>query len=217
MTLSAITKNKEWNTKIVSTEQGELTQAVLQEFDELWQDEHTLVFEDFIDTYCQEYLKERMIHKQKEQAVSESVVKLENYRLKPNKMQVAFVKKVMEMKAKQIDRALLLSSTGTGKSLASAFMLREMGTRRALFIVHREQIAKQTLKSYKRVWGSSRTYGLLSGNSREFGAEFLFATMQMMSKEETMSHYAPEDFEVIILDEYDIIGQVRRRPILKAS
>ena len=215
MTLSAITRNKEWNTKIVSTEQGELTQAVLQEFDELWQDEHSLAFEDFIDSYRQEYLNEKIIRKQKQQAVSEQVVELENYRLKPNKMQVAFVKNVMEMRAQHIDRALLLSSTGTGKSLASAFMLREMGTRRALFIVHREQIAKQTLKSYKRVFGSSRTYGLLSGNSRELGAEFLFATMQMMSKEEIRSHYSPEDFDVIILDECHHVGAESYQKIMR--
>ena len=215
MTLSAITKNKEWNTKIVSTEQGELTQAVLQEFDELWQDGHSLAFEDFIDIYSQEYLNEKMIRKQKQQAVSEQVVEFENYRLKPNKMQVAFVKNVMEMRAQHIDRALLLSSTGTGKSLASAFMLREMGTRRALFIVHREQIAKQTLKSYKRVFGSSRTYGLLSGNSRELGAEFLFATMQMMSKEEIRSHYSPEDFDVIILDECHHVGAESYQKIMQ--
>ena len=215
MTLSAITRNKEWNTKIVSTEQGELTQAVLQEFDELWQDEHSLAFEDFIDSYRQEYLNEKIIRKQKQQAVSEQVVELENYRLNPNKMQVAFVKNVMEMRAQHIDRALLLSSTGTGKSLASAFMLREMGTRRALFIVHREQIAKQTLKSYKRVFGSSRTYGLLSGNSRELGAEFLFATMQMMSKEEIRSHYSPEDFDVIILDECHHVGAESYQKIMQ--
>ena len=156
-----------------------------------------------------------MIRKQKQQAVSEQVVELENYRLKPNKMQVAFVKNVMEMRAQHIDRALLLSSTGTGKSLASAFMLREMGTRRALFIVHREQIAKQTLKSYKRVFGSSRTYGLLSGNSRELGAEFLFATMQMMSKEEIRSHYSPEDFDVIILDECHHVGAESYQKIMQ--
>lgn len=215
MTLSAITKNKEWNTKIVSTEQGELTQAVLQEFDELWQDEHSLDFEDFIDSYRQEYLNEKMIRKQKQQAVSEQVIELENYRLRPNKMQVAFVKNVMEMRAQHIDRALLLSSTGTGKSLASAFMLREMGTRRALFIVHREQIAKQTLKSYKRVFGSSRTYGLLSGNSRELGAEFLFATMQMMSKEDILSHYSPGDFDVIILDECHHAGAESYQKIMR--
>lgn len=215
VTLSAITKNKEWNTKIVSTEQGELTQAVLQEFDELWRDKHTLAFEDFIDSYRQEYLNEKMIRKQKQQAVSEQVVELENYLLKPNKMQIAFVKNVMEMRAQHIDRALLLSSTGTGKSLASAFMLREMGTKRALFVVHREQIAKQTVKSYKRVFGSSRTYGLLSGNSRELEADFLFATMLMLSKEEILSHYIPEEFDVIILDECHHAGAESYQKIMR--
>lgn len=215
MTLSAITKNKEWNTKIVSTEQGELTQAVLQEFDELWNDEHTLAFEDFIDSYRQEYLNEKMIRKQRRQAISESVVKLEDYQLKPNKMQIAFVQSVMEMREKQIDRALLLSSTGTGKSLASAFMLREMKAKKALFIVHREQIAKQTLKSFKRVFGTSKTYGLLSGNSREFEAEFLFATMQMMSKDEILSQYTPGEFDVIILDECHHAGAESYQKIMR--
>lgn len=215
MTLSAITKNKEWNTKIVSTEQGELTQAVLQEFDELWKDEHTLAFKDFIDFYRQEYLNEKMIRMQRRQAISESVVKLEDYQLKPNKMQIAFVQSVMEMREKQIDRALLLSSTGTGKSLASAFMLREMKAKKALFIVHREQIAKQTLKSFKRVFGTSKTYGLLSGNRREFGAEFLFATMQMMSKDEILSYYTPEEFDVIILDECHHVGAESYQKIMR--
>ena len=215
MTLSAITKNKEWNTKIVSTEQGELTQAVLQEFDELWNNEHTLAFKDFIDSYRQEYLNEKMIRKQRRQAISESVVKLEDYQLKPNKMQIAFVQSVMEMRNKQIDRALLLSSTGTGKSLASAFMLREMKAKKALFIVHREQIAKQTLKSFKRVFGTSKIYGLLSGNSREFGAEFLFATMQMMSKDEILSYYTPEEFDVIILDECHHAGAESYQKIMR--
>ena len=90
-----------------------------------------------------------------------------------------------------------------------------MGTRRALFIVHREQIAKQTLKSYKRVFGSSRTYGLLSGNSRELGAEFLFATMQMMSKEDILSHYSPEDFDVIMLDECHHAGAESYQKIMR--
>ena len=36
MTSSAITKNREWNTKIVSTEQGEVAQEILNEFKNLW-------------------------------------------------------------------------------------------------------------------------------------------------------------------------------------
>ena len=82
-----------------------------------------------------------------------------------------------------------LTFQGTGKSYASAFALREMKAKKALFIVHREQIAKQTIKSYKRVFGNSKTFGLLSGNSKEINADYMFSTMQMMAKPEIYEQY----------------------------
>ena len=41
MTLNAITKNREWNTKIISTKEGEIAQNILTEFQALWNDEKT--------------------------------------------------------------------------------------------------------------------------------------------------------------------------------
>ena len=201
MTLNAITKNREWNTKIVSTDQGEAAKEVLTEFNELWHDKQSLCYTEFIEQYRQQYQKEKLIEKQKKQAVQEEVVDIERYTLKPNKMQVAFVDNIVKMCQKGIDRALLLSSTGTGKTLASAFALREMNPRKALFVVHREQIAKQAIKSYKRIFGKSKSYGLLSGTSKQMDKEFLFATMQMMAKPEIYTQYAKDEFDVIILDE----------------
>lgn len=55
--------------------------------------------------------------------------------------------------------------------------------RRALFVVHREQIAKQAMESYRRVFGEVKTFGLLSGNEKNYDSDFLFSTMQMMCKE----------------------------------
>ena len=73
---------------------------------------------------------------------------------------------------------------GTGKTYASAFGLRDaMGdsenvsknnnakSNRILFIVRREQIAKQAMKSNKNVFGRSKTCGLLSGNSKDTDAD----------------------------------------------
>ena len=217
MTLKAVTKNREWNTKLVSAGQGEITQQILSEFDELWKDTQSLPYTEFIEKYRQVYQKEKLIRKQKKQALQEDIVDLAQYTLEPNKMQVAFVENLMKMLRKNMDRALLLSSTGTGKTLASAFALREMNPKRALFLVHREQIAKQAMKSYRLVFGSSRSYGLLSGTSKDMDQEFLFATMQMMSKPDIYMQFSKDAFDVIVLDEYDIIGQVRRRSILKAS
>ena len=215
MTLSAITKNKEWNTKIVSTEQGEMAQHILVEFDELWESSQSEDYVDFIEDYRQKYHENKLIQKQKKQAAQDKVVEFERYTLKPNKMQTAFVENVMRLRKKGIDRALLLSSTGTGKTLASAFALREMQPKRALFLVHREQIAKQSIKSYQRVFGSSRKYGLLSGTSKEMNAEFLFATMQMMSKPEIYTQYTKDAFDVIVLDECHHAGAESYQRILK--
>ena len=201
MTLNAVTRNREWNTKLVSARQGEITQQILSEFDELWRDKQSLPYAEIIGKYRQAYQKEKLIRKQKKQALQEDVVDLAQYTLEPNKMQVAFVENLMKMRCENVDRALLLSSTGTGKTLASAFALREMNPRRALILVHREQIAKQAIRSYKLVFGSSRSYGLLSGTSKDKDQDFLFATMQMMAKPDIYTQFSKDEFDVIILDE----------------
>ncbi len=201
MTMNAVTKNREWNTKIVSTGSGEFTQQLLEEFEELWSDKKAQPFEVFIEQYRSDFLKAKMIREQRKQAVSEQVVDFDSYRLEPNKMQVAFVKNLLEMSAENINRALLISATGTGKTFASAFAVREMKPERVLFVVHREQIAKQTIESYKRVFGSSHTYGLISGSSHETDADFIFSTMQMMRKPEIHNLFRKDEFNFIILDE----------------
>jgi len=203
MTLSALTCNKEWNTKLVSTEQGEYAENVLLEFDDLWNSDFTVAYDDFINQYREEY---RITKEQKRIAKEHQVVELEQYKLRPNLMQLEFIKSLKSLRENGAERALLISATGTGKTYASAFALREENPRKALFIVHREQIAKQALKSYKKVFGKTKRFGLLSGNQKEYNADYLFATMQMMSKKNIMEQFAPDAFDTIIIDEVHRAG-----------
>lgn len=48
MTKSALTTNKEWNTKIISTEQGEVAGEIIKEFDDLWHSSYALEFDTFM-------------------------------------------------------------------------------------------------------------------------------------------------------------------------
>ena len=201
MTLSAVTRNREWNTKIVSTEQGEIAQDILCEFEELWNSPNTQAYSDFIEEYRLKYLKEKMIRRQRKAAIQEQIIELGRCKLVPNKMQVAFVQNILKLRLKNVQKALLTSSTGTGKTLASAFAMREIHPERILFVVHREQIAKQALNSYRKVFGAEKTYGLLSGNHKDMMADFIFATMQMMAKTEIHTQFEKDTFDVIILDE----------------
>lgn len=72
--------------------------------------------------------------------------------------------------------------------------------------MHREQIAKQALQSYKNVFKNTKTFGLLSGNSKDTDVDYLFATMQTMSKKEVYSIFDPDTFDTIIIDEAHRIG-----------
>ena len=58
-------------------------------------------------------------------------------------MQVEFIKNLHGLVEDGARRALLISATGTGKTYASAFGLRNESPNKILFIVHREQIARQ--------------------------------------------------------------------------
>lgn len=183
MTMGALTKNKEWNTRLVSTKQGEYTQQILEEYEAYWNSGNTISYQEFIEDYRTYY---EIVKKQRKIAKQSEISSLEQYCLKPNKMQIEFIRNLRELKDEGAKRALLISATGTGKTYASAFALREENPLKTLFLVHREQIAKQAISSYKKVFGNTKSFGLLSGNSKDFEADYLFSTMQMMAKPEVL-------------------------------
>ena len=228
MTERALAVNKEWNTKLISTEDGEMYKNITSEFEKLWNDsEHTSAYDDCIENYrtsfevikkqkkiALEYAKS-MAEKEMEEA-GNGPVSIEQYRLRPNSMQVDFINNLRNLVETGENKALLVSATATGKTYASAFGVRDAmaGNKRVLFLVHREQIAKQAMKSYKNVFGRTRRFGLLSGNSKNTDADFLFATMQMMSKEEVMNSFAKDSFQTIIVDEAHRVGAMSYQKIM---
>ena len=211
MTAKALMINREWNTKLVSTPNGEYTKEILLEFDKLWNSRNTEKYQDFIEKYRISY---EISLKQKTIAKEMAVPSIEQFCLQPNKMQTGFIENLEKLRGQGAKRALLISATGTGKTYASAFALRDMNPKKALFIVHREQIAKQAIQSYKNVFGDTKTFGLLSGNVKEYEADYLFSTMQMMAKQETLERFAPEEFEIIIIDEVHRAGAESYQRIL---
>ena len=98
-------------------------------------------------------------------------------------------------------RALLISATGTGKTYASAFAMRELGFRRVLFLVHRGQLARQTRKSYEKVFANTVSMGLVGAGYHEYEADYVFATVQTLNRDEHLLQYAKDAFDCIVLDE----------------
>lgn len=200
ITSSALTSNREWNTKLVSTEQGEMAQQIVAEFTELWNSQYALGFDEFYEAYIERY---KIIKHQREIAKQEEITSIEKYKLQPNSMQVGFITNLKKILAAEEnnDRALLISTTGTGKTYASAFAMRELGFKRVLFLVHRGQLARQTKKSYEKVFAKSVSMGLIGAGYDEYDADYVFATVQTLSRDEHLLEYDPKTFDCIVLDE----------------
>ena len=198
MTSAALTVNKEWNTKLISTESGEVAEEIVEEFHSLWNSEYALPYEDFYEVYKERY---NIIKHQREIAKSEEIPSLEKYRLKPNSMQERFIANLRKILEQGEKRALLISATGTGKTYASAFAMRELGFKRVLFLVHRVTLAKQAKKSFEKVFDKKMTMGLVGAGSYEYEKDYVFATVETLNRDTHLFQYQPDAFDCIILDE----------------
>lgn len=214
MTGKALSVNKEWNTRFVSTEKGEMYLNITEEFGKLWNDtEHTVGYKDYIDEYR---IKYNIVKRQRKIAVDDSnldeqgnaaPISIEKYKLKPNSMQVEFTNSLRQMYENGAKKALLISATATGKTYASAFGIRDAiePAGKVLFVVHRKQILKQARASYKKVFGRDKKMCLLTGEDQDYeaikNADFVFAMINMISRDDVMSRFSPNEFRVCTIDE----------------
>ena len=198
ITSSALTSNKEWNTKLVSTENGEVTKNIISEFNELWNSKYSLSFDEFYYEYKEKY---RIIEHQRRIAKQDEVTSLEKFKLQPNSMQVGFINNLKKIIDAGENRALLISATGTGKTYASAFAMRELDFKRVLFVVHRGQLARQTKKSYEKVFSKTVSMGLVGSGYHDYDSDYVFATVQTLSRDDHLLQYSKDTFDCIILDE----------------
>jgi len=121
-------------------------------------------------------------------------------------MQEEFIVNLRKIIEKGEKRALLISATGTGKTYASAFAMRELGFKRVLFLVHRAQLAKQAKKSFERVFNNSVSMGIVGDGKHEYGCDFVFAMVETLNRDQHLFQYEKDAFDCIILDDYVIIG-----------
>ncbi|WP_294967333.1 DUF3427 domain-containing protein [uncultured Methanosphaera sp.] len=196
ITQKALTVNKEWNILTKDSINNEVNKEIIQTFNEYWDD--SIDIDECITQYEEVY--EENIELQ-----MKSWIKPAPKQFKPNNMQKRFMENLSKLVDSGKKRGLLISATGTGKTYASAFGLKKLNPNRVLFLVHREQIAKQAKQSYEHVF-NNKTMGMLSGNNKNYDSDFIFSTIQMMSREENYTKYNKNHFDYIVIDEVHRAG-----------
>jgi superfamily II DNA or RNA helicase/HKD family nuclease/SOS-response transcriptional repressor LexA len=193
LTASALSTNKEWNLKVSALHSSSIVEKIIGEFDADFK-KGTPVTESFIDGYEVIYNKQKILNKSHEDVL----IKAE---IAPNLMQEEALSNIENLRENGETKALLISATGTGKTYLSAFDAKTFKPKRLLFVVHRLTIAQKSLESFQNIFGADKTMGLYSGDQRELGNDFLFATVQTISKQNHLDQFEKDYFDYIVIDE----------------
>ena len=207
LTQNALCMNKEWNIRLSSLENGSVMQNIINEYDYNFINS-TEVTKEWIDQYekiYSSYRKDRL-------SVGSRIINIET--ISPNDMQKRALNNLERLRADGENKALLISATGTGKTYLSAFDVAKLQPKKMLFIVHREQILKDAQRSYVKVLGIDKSYGYLTGNKKDFDADYIFSTVQTMSKEDILNRFSEGHFDYICIDETHRAGANSYQKIL---
>ena len=195
LTQTALKANKEWSLKINSLANGALINNTLSQFQQMWQEAMPLT-DIWLKQYTDKYHSLQKL--KREFATAQENISTND--IAPNKMQQEALKALEKLQQDNKHKALLISATGTGKTYLSAFAVKKANPKRLLFLAHREQILKQACKTFAKIIPDIQ-YGILSANHKDFHKPYLFATINMLSKEENLTQFAPTHFDYIIIDE----------------
>lgn len=114
--------------------------------------------------------------------------------------QVYAVEEIVKRALETKNNGYIWHTTGTGKTYMSAFDVMEFRPKRLLFIVHREEILKKAKETFdKLLRGRSLKTGLFTGNEKDYESDYIFATIQTMSRYYT--EFKEDHFDYIIVDE----------------
>lgn len=211
MTDKALTINEERNTKLVSTQNGEYIKNIKERYDRLFNEATPL--DDYIETYEKIYSEFKAF---KEKTLQNSTI-LEIF--KPNTMQIQFVNNLKNSINNGDKRGLLISATGTGKTYASAFGVREIKPKKLLFVAHRSQLLLQAISTFHNVLPDKKialftgdnklndelkSFVSLHKENQEY--DILFATIETIYKDENLAKFNKKEFDFIIIDEVHKAG-----------
>lgn len=213
LTASALSTNKELNLKVSAKIDSYIIQKALLEFGNDFKGS-SIVDEAFIARYQTEYENGKKFQAEylfKQIEINPSGAR----KIVPNEMQKEALTNLKKIRSEGKNKALLISATGTGKTFLSAFDAQEFKPNKLLFVVHRANIAEAALKTFKQVFGFKKEMGFYSGGRREQDKDFIFSTIQTISRTEHLEVFSPDHFDYIIIDESHRAGADSYQKIVK--
>ena len=203
-------ENHEWNIRVSSHRNGNIASQLQSGVDKHLEKAVPLT-EEWISEYEQKRANRTIVFTE----TQPMEVSPEGEKILPNLMQVEALEQLQSVVDSGEKRALIISATGTGKTILAALATRQMKPSKTLFIVHREQILKKAAQEFAKVLEvDDSQIGFFVGARRELDKDLVFATVQSLSRKENLASISPLQFDLVIIDEVHRSGAESYQSIL---
>jgi superfamily II DNA or RNA helicase/HKD family nuclease len=194
LTHSAQISGLEWNVRVSGARNPDVIAKVAAVFESYWN------HPDFQPYDAEEFRRHTEISNS-----TRSTLLLSPTDLRPEPFQERLLELIMLSRRQDHHRNLLVSATGTGKTVMAALdylALREaMRRARLLFVAHREEILSQSLATFRHALRDASFGELWVGVHRPEHFENVFASIQSLSSA-GLAHLDPAHFDIVIVDEF---------------
>ncbi|TQJ88431.1 superfamily II DNA or RNA helicase [Streptomyces sp. SLBN-31] len=202
---AALLDGLEWNVRLSSVATPRVLDKFEATFDAYWAD---AAFESYDPDRDGERLTEALSRASGTGASGDLKISLSGLEVHPLPHQKDMLERLrVEREVRARHQNLLVAATGTGKTVMAALDYRNMRNERAgqlprlLFVAHRKEILKQSLRTYREVLDDASFGELLHGGQEPRDWTHVFASVQSLNLQR-LEQLAPEHFDIIVIDEF---------------
>lgn len=193
LTHQAQVSGLEWNVRLAGARNPDVIDKFTAVFDSYWASDDFRPFDaaEFRELTRSEHSGPRIF--------------LSPVELRPEPFQSRLLEQIELSRLQGHHRNLLVSATGTGKTVMAAIDYQRLRKRlpraRLLFVAHRREILEQSLATYRHALRDPAFGELWVGAHRPSAFEHVFASIQSLTAT-GLESIAPDHFDVLVIDEF---------------
>ncbi|MFE9607056.1 DUF3427 domain-containing protein [Streptomyces sp. NPDC006012] len=202
---AALLDGLEWNVRLSAVATPRVLDKFEATFDAYWAD---AAFETYDPDRDGERLTEALAQAAGTGSSSELKISLSGLEVHPLPHQKDMLERLrVEREIRSRHQNLLVAATGTGKTVMAALDYRNLRDKlrgklpKLLFVAHRKEILRQSLRTYREVLDDASFGELLYNGQEPKDWTHVFASVQSLNPRR-LEQLSPEHFDVIVIDEF---------------
>ncbi|WUR82515.1 DUF3427 domain-containing protein [Streptomyces phaeochromogenes] len=202
---AALLDGLEWNVRLSSVATPSLLDKFEATFDAYWND---IAFESYDPDDDGERLDRALAQAGGTGSATDLKINLSGLEVRAFPHQRDMLERLtIEREIRSRHRNLLVAATGTGKTVMAALDYRALrkkfgdGNPRLLFVAHRKEILRQSLRTYREVLDDASFGELLHGGEDPRDWNHVFASVQSLNVRR-LEQLSPDHFDIIVIDEF---------------